>query len=204
MSWVGSGRNKNYFADLYSVYLAYFIFLGYFFCARMHLSDFSVDFSICCTLRIRISMFKKTKTERINFRLNNIMDGKKCEKDLTIRVILIQFLLYQMLLSPFVSDLQTDDPLEPSSIGFDFFPLSLKVPDRSAFFRLLQNKKIVYYKKCSDFRYTYKENGSPAAAQAELFHVFGFDFFRFGVGVSILEFFCCAKNEMCASFGAIR
>lgn len=44
---------------------------------------------------------------------------------------------------------------------------------------------------------------SPAAAHAELFHVFGFCFFRFGVGVSILEFFCC-KYEMCASFGAIR
>lgn len=45
----------------------------------------------------------------------------------------------------------------------------------------------------------------PAVAHAELFQVFGFRlvFLRFGVGVSIFEFFC-VQNEMFASFGATR
>lgn len=51
-----------------------------------------------------------------------------------------------------------------------------------------------------------KRMGSPAAAHAELLHVFGFGFLRFGVGVSILEFFwlMLAYGIGLTSVGAMR
>lgn len=60
----------------------------------------------------------------------------------------------------------------------------------------------------------FKTRHSPAAAHAELFHVLGLCFLRFGVGVSILEFFWPAPKPtggirvpaiaVTASLGAIR
>lgn len=82
-----------------------------------------------------------------------------------------------------------------------YFFSCLAKRSRSLRFFSLTERNTIY--EMTRFQEDWWDISLPRATDAELLHVFGLGFLRFGVGVSILEFLCWEK-EMHASFGCTR